>query len=329
MGSVKRVGIVGVGSHLPPKILTNFDLEKMVETSDEWIVQRTGIRARRLVEDGVATSDLATEAARKALKSAGLKPEDIELVAVGTVTPDYAWPAAACVVQKKMGLVNAAAFDISAGCTGFIYNLSMCVQAVATGYVKNALVIGAECLSRITDYTDRNTCVLFADGAGAAIITETDGRGEILFSKLYSDGRGDQLMWQPGGGSLYPASHETIEKRLHYIKLQGREVFKFVVEKMPELINEACKAVGITPNDIRWIIPHQVNYRILEYATERLGMPMNKVYLNLDKYGNTSSASIPIALDEVVTDGKIARGDIVVMVAFGAGCTWGSVVMRW
>lgn len=329
MTRIRRVGIVGVGSYLPEKKLTNFDLEKMVDTSDEWIVQRTGIRVRRLVEDGQATSDLAVASARRAIEDAQMEVEDIALIAVGTVTPDKPLPSTACLVQKKLGAVNASAFDISAGCTGFLYALSLCSQTIATGFVRNALVIGAESLSRFVDYTDRNTCVLFGDGAGAAVIAETDGRGEILFSKLYADGRGDHLMFVPGGGSLLPATHESVEKRMHYIKLNGREVFKFVVDKMPDLILEACDAVGITHKDVRWIIPHQVNYRILEYATGRLGMPMEKVFLNLDKYGNTSAASIPIALDELVREGKVERGDIIVMVAFGTGLTWASAVVRW
>ena len=325
--SVRNVGIIGIGSYTPPKVITNSDLEKMVDTSDEWIVTRTGIKERRIAEPDVATSDLSFEAAKIALASANLSPKDIDLIIVATVTPDMLFPATACVLQDKLG-AECPGFDLSAGCSGLIYALSVGAQFVANGTYNNVLVVGAEVLSKITDWQDRSTCVLFGDGASAMILAPVE-RGGFRSFVLGADGSGGKLLELPAGGSRLPASYDTVSQRLHYIKMNGREVFKFAVKIMGEAALDAIEKAGLTPSDIDLFIPHQANIRIIESAAERLKLSMDKVFINLDKYGNTSSASIGIALHEALLSGKIREGSRIVMVGFGAGLTWGACVLEW
>lgn len=322
-------GILGTGSYLPEKILTNFDLEKMVDTSDEWITTRTGIKERRIADPSQATSDLATEASKRALEDANLKPEDLDMIIVATVTPDMNFPSTACIVQANLGALNAAAFDISVGCSGFIYGLAIAQQFVETGMYRNVLVIGAETLSKIINWKDRNTCVLFGDGAGAAVVGRVESGYGILESYLGADGTGGKYLYMPAGGSRMPASHETVEKNLHTIFMEGQEVFKFAVKVMDSATIEVLERCGLTPEDIDMLIPHQANTRIIEAARKRLKLTNDKVYINLDKYGNTSAASVAIALDEAYRKGLIKKGDIILTVAFGAGLTWASSVIKW
>jgi len=320
--------IVSIASYAPEKILTNFDLEKMVDTSDEWIRTRSGIKERRIADDNVATSDLASIAAQRAIKSAQITPRDIEAIILGTATPDMLFPSTACLVQSKIGARNIISFDISAGCTGFLYALSIADSYIRSGY-NNILVIGTDILTKITDYTDRSTCVLFGDGAGAAVVKKTDGESGFISSYFAADGGSWKLLHQPAGGSKIPASHESVEKRLHYIKMEGNEVFKLAVRAMAEAATETLKRAHISSDKIDLLIPHQANIRIIEATAKRLNIPMDKVCVNLDKYGNTSAASIPIALDEALKQGRIKKGDLLLMVAFGAGFTWGGVLVRW
>jgi 3-oxoacyl-[acyl-carrier-protein] synthase-3 len=330
MSTLKRVGIKGTGMHVPEGVLTNAELERLVDTSDEWITTRTGIKERRKTDGSTASSDLAVVAARKALDEAALKPEEVDLIVVGTVTPDRMFPSTACYVQAGLGAKNAAAFDLSAGCTGFIYTLTTASTFVASGNYRNVLAIGAECLTKIVDFTDRNSCVLFGDGCGAMVLGEcTDGRHEIIYQKIYAQGDLDEIMVLPSGGSRMPVSKETLEAKKQFLGIRGREIYKFAVVKMAELIETSARECGITTKDIGLIVPHQVNMRIIEAAMERAGLPMDKVFVNIEKYGNTSAASIPMAFDEAKRLGKIKKGDYVVMVAFGAGLTWGSAVVRW
>ena len=323
------VCIVGTGKSLPPKVLTNFDIEKMVDTNDEWIRTRTGISERRIVEDGVAASDLSLPAALEALKNAKISPEDLDLVIVATATPDMIFPSTACMLQAKLGATRAGAFDLSAACTGFIYALATGTGFIASGQAKNVLVVGAECLSTVIDWTDRNTCVLFGDGAGAAVLQPSDGKGEILKTFLAADGHGGDLICIPGGGSCMPASEATIREGQHFLKLRGREVFKFAVTTFRKLIHDALESCEITEDDVALVVPHQVNVRIIDAALKGLNIPLEKVYVNLDRYGNTSAASIPIALHEAYEEGRLKEGELVVMVAFGGGLTWGFAVVRW
>jgi len=323
------VSISGTGSYLPTRILTNFDLEKMVDTSDEWIRTRTGIRERRIAEIGQAASDLALPAAQLALERSGIGPEDLDLIIVGTATPDMVFPSTACQLQAKLGATRAGAFDLSAACTGFIYGLSAGGGLIVSGVAKNVLVVGSECLSKVTDWEDRNTCVLFGDGAGAVVLKPADGRRELLSTSLGADGTRDDLICIPGGGSRAPASEETLRDRMHFMKLKGREVFKFAVRIFQELIHDALASCGLNKDDIALVVPHQVNTRIIDAAVKGLNIPVEKVYVNIDRYGNTSAASVPIALDEAVAEGRLQEGDILIMVAFGGGLTWGSAVVRW
>ncbi len=325
--SARMVGIKGIGSYVPPKILTNADLEKIVDTSDEWVFTRTGIRERHIADPDVATSDISFEAAKIALASAHLAPEDIELIIVATVTPDMFFPATACILQDKLG-AKCPGFDLSAGCSGFIYALSVGAQFVANRTYDNVLVVGAEVLSKITDWQDRSTCVLFGDGASAVVLGPVE-RGGFKSFVLGADGSGGKLLEIPAGGSRLPASCETVSQRLHYIKMNGREVFKFAVKIMGETALEAIEKAGLHPSDIDLFIPHQANIRIIESAAERLNLPMDKVFINLDRYGNTSSASVGIALNEALLLGKIKEGSKIVMVGFGAGLTWGACVLEW
>ncbi len=317
-----------MGEYLPKKVLTNADLEKMVDTSDEWITTRTGIKERRLAAKTEAASDLAIKAARNALEDAKLKPADIDLIIVATITPDMAFPSVACFLQNALGASNAVCFDISAACSGFVYALTIAQQFIARGTYKNALVIGTEVLSSITDWKDRNTCVLFGDGAGAAVLAEVKSGG-ILSTYLGSDGSKADLLMVPGGGSRNPASHETLDKRLHYIKMQGNELFKFAVVLMTEAAQTALKMANLECKDIDLVIPHQANIRIILAMAKKLGLPEEKIYLNIEKYGNMSSASTVTALCEAVKEGRVKKGDIVLLDAFGAGLVWGACVIKW
>jgi 3-oxoacyl-[acyl-carrier-protein] synthase-3 len=327
-----RVRISGTGSFLPEKVLTNADFERMVETSDEWITTRTGIKERHIADPSVASSDLGAEAARRALDMAGLQPGDIDLIICATITPDSPLPSAACHIQAKLGALNAGAFDLVAACSGFVYGANIAWQFVRSGRYRHVLVIGAECLSRATNYEDRTSCILFGDGAGAAVFSAADddgGAGDVLFGSMGADGRGADIMTIPAGGSRKPACAETVAAKEHYIVVRGRETYKFAVQKMADLIAEGLDAVGLKPADLRWIIPHQVNTRILEGAAKRLEIPMEDMYVNIDRIGNTSAASVPIALDEANRKGFLKRGDVVALVAFGGGLSWASMILRW
>lgn len=326
--NLRGAGIAGTGRAVPHRVLSNFDLEKMVDTSDEWIVERTGIRERRIADQGTVTSDLAAEAGLKALDDAGITADELDLIIVATVTPDTVFPSCACAVQGKIGAVNAAAFDISAGCTGFVYALSVACDLVSSGRYDTVLIIGAEVLSRIVDWQDRNTCVLFGDGAGAAVIKPCPPDQGIIKCVLRSDGtRGDMLLL-PAGGSKMPASRETVESGLHCIQMKGNLVYRFAVKVMVEGALEVLDKAGLKEDDIDCVIPHQANQRLIDLAAERLGSP-EKVYSNIARFGNTSAASIPIALDEAAESGKVKDGDMVMLVGFGAGLTWGSAILRW
>ncbi|MTI47699.1 beta-ketoacyl-ACP synthase III [Sporosalibacterium faouarense] len=325
----KGIGILGTGKYVPEKVLTNHDLEKMVDTNDEWIRTRTGISERRILEDDKATSFMATEAARKAIEDSGLSPEDIDLIIVSTVTPDMAFPSTACLVQDNLGCTNAAAFDLEAACSGFLYGLSMAYGQIFAGLVKNVLLIGAEALTRITDWTDRNTCVLFGDGAGAAVLGEVpEGKG-ILALNLGADGRGGKYLTQPAGGSLMPATKESVENRMHYIRMEGNEVFKFAVRTMADASMNVLEKANMEISDVDFLVPHQANIRIINSSRKKLKLPKDKVVVNLNKYGNMSSASIPVALDEAVKEGRIDNNDNVILVGFGGGLTWGSCLLKW
>jgi len=325
----RQSAILGTGACLPSRVLTNQDLEKMVDTSDEWIVTRTGIKERRIASPEQATSDLAYEAALEACANASLSPEELDLIIVGTVVPDMPFPSTACLVQARLGAKKAAAFDIEAACSGFIYALSIAHQFIANGVYDKVLVIGAETLSRVTDFTDRTTCVLLGDAAGACVLgPSTHGNG-ILSLHLGADGTGADMLKQPAGGSRLPASHETVEKRQHFVSMNGALVFKFAVKTIDSAVRQVLRESGLTTDDVSLLIPHQANLRIMESAAHRLGIPMDRVYVNIDKYGNTSAASIPVALHEAWEAGRVKQGDTVVLVAFGGGLTWGSAVIRW
>lgn len=325
----QRASITGIGSYLPSKVLTNFDLEKMVDTSDDWIIQRTGIKERRIVENGQITSDLATQASLRAMEDAGVSPQDLDMIITSTITPDHIFPSTSCFIQQKIGASRAGAFDILAACAGFIYAISIGESFVNSGAMETILVVGAECLSKITDYTDRTTCVLFGDGAGAVIIQKSRTKHEILATNLAADGSQSDVLIMPGGGARNPASLESVQQRTHYIQFKGKEVFRLAINNITSLILETVEKNGISLQDIDLIIPHQSNYRIIEATMEKLGLPMEKAFVNIDKYGNTSSASIPIAIDEARKEGRLSKGDIVMLVAFGGGLTWGSSVIRW
>ena len=327
--SLLPVGILGVGMHVPEKVLTNRDLEAMVDTSDEWIVSRTGIRERRIASRDQASSDLAYEASLKALERAGIAAEDLDLILVATITPDMAFPATACILQDKLGARKAAAFDLSAACSGFIYGLAAASSFISTGMYKYVLVVGAECLSRITDYEDRNTCILFGDGAGAAVLGPVrEGAGFRSFV-LGADGSGGDLLKLPAGGSRLPITGEVLAQRLQYLKMAGRDVFKFAVRVMGNSANEALEKAGLSREDIDLLVPHQANMRIIQAALERLGLEPEKCAVNLDRYGNVSAASIPIALAEAGETGRVKSGDRLLLVGFGGGLTYGACVLIW
>jgi len=325
----KKVGIIGLGKYLPEKILTNKDLEKVVDTTDEWITSRTGIKQRRIAGEKEATSDMAVNAAKAALKSANLKPEDIGLVIVATITPDMFFPSTACLVQKKLGISNIPAFDISVACSGFLYGVAIAEQFVKSGTYKNVLLIAAEKMSSITDWKDRSTCVLMGDGAGAAVLSEVK-EGGILSVYLGADGSKGDLLKMPAGGSRMPASIPTVEEGLHFLKMQGNELFRHAVKIMAEAALKATEPLGLKSEDINLIIPHQANVRILNAVARRMGIdPAEKVYLNIEKYGNMSAASTAVALAEAVEEGRVKKGDIILLDAFGAGLTWGAIVIKW
>ncbi|MGH7279336.1 MAG: beta-ketoacyl-ACP synthase III [Candidatus Rokuibacteriota bacterium] len=324
-----RGKIVGVGAYAPKRILTNADLETMVDTSDEWIVQRSGIRQRHIVEEGEATSDLAVRAAQQALERANLVPEDIDFIVLGTTTADMQFPSTANFVQHKLGCRKIGSVDVWAACTGSIYSLAIGAQFVATGKYRRVLCIGAETLSRITDFTDRSTCVLLADAAGAAVLEATEDGSGVLDADLYSDATHWELLYMSGGGTRYPASHETVDARMHYAKMKGSELFKVAVRMFVECTSTILARHGYTAADVDLFIPHQANLRIIEAAAKRLDMPMSKVYVNVDRYGNTGAASVYVALEEAVAAGRLKRGDLVLMAAFGGGATWGSALVRW
>ena len=324
----RRIGITGLGMHVPAKRLTNRDIEKMVETSDEWIRSRTGIEERRIAEPGTTTSDLACAAAAEALKQAKLKPQDVELIIVGTTTPDMLFPSCSCLVQQRLGAAKAVCFDLSAACSGSLFAMITAQQYLLSGRYRNALVVGAEVLSGFIDWTDRSTCVLFGDGAGACVLQPVT-RGGILAADMGSDGRAAELLYMPGGGSKYPPSHQSVDQRLHFLRMNGTEIFKLAVRRMAESAQRVMKSGKIKPARVACFIPHQANIRIIEAVTKWADLPREKVFMNLQRYGNTSAASNLIALYEAVKTGRVTRGDHVVMVAFGAGLTWGSILLQW
>ena len=325
----KSVGIISLGAYVPENIMTNFDFEKIIDTTDEWIRTRTGIEERRFCSPEQATSDLCIEAAKKALANANLTPEDIDMVIVATCTPDYQLPSTACIVQKKLGAVNAAAYDLNAACSGWIYGLTMATGLIKADMYKKVLVIGAEALSRSLDMQDRNTCILFGDGATAAILSEVEDGYGILSTHLGADGDLNGSLIVPAGGSRTPTSEETIEERGQYIKMKGQEVFKFAVNALPNAASCAIEKAGLKATDIDIFIPHQANSRIIETAAKRLEVPIDKFYMNMKNYGNTSAASIGLALNEAHEKGLIKKGDLVAMVGFGAGLTYASTVIKW
>ena len=329
MASRIRVGIAGTGSYTPERVITNAYFEEFLDTSDEWIVQRTGIRERRYAAEDQATSDLSVEAAKRALEAAGIRPEDLDMIVIGTLTPDYALPSTACLVQDRLGATRAGAFDVAAACTGFLTAMSTGEAFVASGRARRVLVIGAETLSRFVDFSDRSSAIIFGDGAGAAVLTPFDecGQGEILKSELGADGSGYDFIHIPGGGSRIPPSAESVEAGQHFIKMRGRDVFRFAVSHMADMI--ATMLEGYDRDDLTLIVPHQVNRRIIDTALDRLEMTDEKVMINIQHYGNTSAATVPIALDEALRAGRIEKGKLVVLCAFGAGLTWGGSLVRW
>lgn len=328
--SVIEVCVAGTGSYLPPRILTNDELSQMVDTSDEWIVTRTGIRERRIAAEGEFTSHMASKAALKALEQAGMTAQEIELIVVATITPDTPTPATACYVQQQLGAVNAVAFDISAACSGFLYAMKICKRLISDGAFKNALIIGAEKLSTVTNWEDRATCVLFGDGAGAAVLRRAlPGEGSIVATEMGTDGNLTHLLEIPGGGSACPITADNVNQHTHTLNMQGKEVFKIAVNRMKEAAEKVIERAGWRAEDIACVIPHQANLRIIDAIADRLAVPNERVFVNLDKYGNTSAAAVAIALDEANRSGAFKRGDHIVLVVFGAGLTWAAAAIRW
>ncbi|MFQ5708082.1 MAG: beta-ketoacyl-ACP synthase III [bacterium] len=328
MANTIKSMILGIGSAIPEKTLTNSDLEKMVDTSDEWIRERTGIQVRHVVDENTLNSDLGTEAAQKALSRAGMNAEDLDTIIVATVTGDVTFPSTACYVQQKIGAANAAAFDVQATCSGFIFAMNIADGLIGSGKSKNVLIIGSELLTKIVDWNDRSTCVLFGDAAGAAVLAPANGEGRgVLGTYIKTDGRLAHLLWMPGGGTRFPLS-VSVSENLHNIKMEGPEVFKAAVTAMGDAAVRVLEQTGLTPDDVDLLIPHQANIRIINATARRLRMPKEKVYINLQEYGNTSAASIPVALTEAMQTGRIKPGDACLMVAFGGGLTWGSAVVR-
>jgi 3-oxoacyl-[acyl-carrier-protein] synthase-3 len=327
---LRPVKIVGLSTFVPPRVLTNADLEKMVETSNEWILQRTGIRERHIAEPGVATSDLATHAVESALKEARITPDQVGFIVVGTTTPDTIFPSTACMVQEKIGARNAWGFDLGAACSGFTYSLTIAMQMVATGAHDYAIAVGADVMSSIIDYTDRTTCVLFGDGAGAVVLAPAaEGEPHIIDFAHEIDGRGGAALMMPAGGSRMPASHETVNNRMHYVKQDGAVVFKFAVKKTEEISRRLLDRHGMKPSQIDLFVSHQANRRIIEASTERLGLDPKKVVINLENYGNTTAGTIPLALADARREGRLKKGDLVLLASVGAGFTVGAVLLRW
>jgi 3-oxoacyl-[acyl-carrier-protein] synthase-3 len=322
--------IVSLATYVPPRLLTNADLEKMVDTTDEWILKRTGIRERHIVDQGVATSDLGREAAVKAIENAGLAPNDIGFIVVGTVTPDMMFPSTACIIQQKIGARHAWGFDLSAACSAFTYSLTTASQMVASGAHEHALVVGADVMSSIIDYQDRSTCVLFGDGAGAVVVSPAKpGEPAIIDFEHEIDGEGGPALCMPAGGSLKPSSHETVDQRLHYVKQEGQAVFRFAVRKTEEISRRILKRNGLTAADIDLFVSHQANRRIIQSATEKLGLDPAKVVINIERFGNTTAATIPLALSDAIAAGRLKRGQLVLLASVGAGFTVGAVLLRW
>jgi 3-oxoacyl-[acyl-carrier-protein] synthase III len=326
---MSRARIVGIGAYAPKRILTNADLEKMVDTSDEWIVQRTGIRERHIVEDGEGPADLAIRAAQQAMERAQVAPEEIDFIVVGTTAGDMHFPTTANLVQHRLGCRNAGSVDIYAACSGSVYSLSIGAQYVASGKYRTVLCIGSECLSRITDFTDRGTCILLADAAGAAVLRPSADEHGIIDTDLYSDGRYGELLIMPAGGSLHPATHETVDQRQHFAKMKGNEVFKVAVRMFGDCAERILKNNGFTAADLDLFVPHQANLRIIEAAVKRLQVPMEKVMVNVQRYGNTGAASVYVALEEAWAGGRVKAGDLILLAAFGGGFTWGAALLRW
>ena len=327
MNNTSQIGVLGLGAYVPERVLTNHDLEKMIDTSDEWITTRTGIKERRIASEGEASSDLGAKAALKALEDAKVDPAEIDAIVVATLSPDHIFPATACIIQEKIGAVKAAAFDLSAGCSGFVYALAVAYGLVQTGFGK-VLVIGAETISRFVNWQDRSTCVLFGDGAGAVVLGRVE-RGGILGFDLGADGSGHSILNIPVGGSREPITPENLAQNRHYLYMVGSEVFRFAVRTVPRTSRKALKKAGLEVGDVDWLIPHQANTRIIDAAVNLMGIESEKVVVNLDKYGNTSAASIPIAWAEAAEDGRIKRGDKLLLVGFGAGLTWASMVLEY
>lgn len=327
--ALRPVHIVGTGSYVPDRVLTNADLEKMVDTTDEWIVTRSGIKERRIAPDNMCTSDMGAEAARRAMEQAGVREDEVDLIICATITPDMPFPATACLIQQKIGAKRAAAFDMEAACSGFLYGLEIGQQFITSGTYNTVLVIGAEKLSTIVDWEDRATCVLFGDGAGAAVLQSRGEQHGILTTCMGADGSQADILVMPGGGARYPASKESVSGKMHYLKMSGKEVFKSAVTAMQKAAEEALRRCNLSITDIACVIPHQANIRILEAIADRLNVPMEKVYVNLHRYGNVSAASVAIALDEAAREGRFQRGDLILLVVFGSGLTWASCVIQW
>ncbi len=321
--------IIGVGSYVPENILTNADLEKMVDTSDEWIVTRTGIKERRICPAGKSSSDLGTEAAKRAISDAGISSEKVEMIICATITSDMPFPATSCIIQKKLGLDNIPCFDLSAACSGFIYGLEIARSLIDAGRYKTILVVAAECMSRVTDYQDRSTCVLLGDGAASAVVSKTEDDFGIIDTYLGASGKYENLLCVPAGGSRMPASSETVEKRLHYMKMEGSTLFRIAVVAMSESIKKILEKNRLRVEDIDLVIPHQANIRIIQGVAKMVGVGMEKVFVNIEKYGNMSAASVGVALDEAKRTGRLKKGDLVCMVSFGAGLTWAANLLRW
>lgn len=324
-----KAQIKGIGHALPDRILTNCELEKIVETDDQWIIERTGIRERRIAEQNIASSHLGAQAAEMALDSAGVKADELDLIIVATATPDMIFPSTACLLQEKIGAVNAAAFDVSAGCTGFIYALITAEKFLLASDYKNVLVVGSETLSRIIDYSDRNTCVLFGDGAGAAVLGKGNAENGLITTYLGSDGSGAGHLYLPAGGSAQPASLETVEQNLHYLKMNGNEIFRFATRITLEICNKLLSQAGLESKDVDLFIPHQSNMRIIRTAMKRMDIPEDKTLINVDQFGNMSAACLPVGLSMAHREGRLKEGDIILMAAFGAGLTYGGVLLKW
>jgi 3-oxoacyl-[acyl-carrier-protein] synthase-3 len=327
---VNRARIIGTGSYAPERVVTNAELSKKVATSDEWIVERTGIRERRMAADGEVTSDMAMKASIRALEMAGVKAEDLDMIVVGTISPDMPMPACAAFLQHKLGAKKAFCFDLSAACAGSLFGMSVASQFIATGQVKRALVVGVELLTRIIDWEDRNTCVLFGDAAGAMVLgPSSDQKRGVLSTHLHTDGAQTGILCIPGGGSLHPFSEEVLKNKWHKVSMNGREVFKFAVRSLTDALNEAFTTNGVSAKEVHHLVAHQANTRIIDAVLDRTGIPAERVFLNIDKYGNTSSASLPMTLDEAVRGNRIKEGDLIAMMAIGAGMSWGSAMVRW